>query len=68
MRHATHGMWSKWLTLVTQWARMGNHSCPGILELVMDWPEGKDFRMSPEEEVTHAEEVPLYSKLLEKDR
>jgi len=29
----------------------------------MDCPEGKDFEVSPEEEVTHAEESPLYNKL-----
>ncbi|PKU34173.1 hypothetical protein llap_15523 [Limosa lapponica baueri] len=29
----------------------------------MDWPEGKDFGMSPEEKVMHAEEAPLYNKL-----
>ncbi|XP_074424449.1 ribonuclease H-like [Larus michahellis] len=31
----------------------------------MDWPEGKDFGMSPEEEVTRAEEAPPYNKLPE---
>jgi len=31
----------------------------------MDWPEGKDCGASPEEEVTCAEEAPLYSKLPE---
>ena len=31
----------------------------------MDWPEGKDFGALPEEEVTHAEEAPLYNKLPE---
>jgi len=44
--------WSKWVALITQCARMGNPSCPGILEVIMDWPEGKDFGVSPEEEVT----------------
>ncbi|KAK4815664.1 hypothetical protein QYF61_005410 [Mycteria americana] len=34
----------------------------------MDWPEGKDFRISPEEEVTHAEEAPLYNKLPENEK
>jgi len=28
----------------------------------MDWPEGKDFGVSPEEEVTRAEEAPLYNR------
>jgi len=31
----------------------------------MDWPEGKDFGASPEEEVTRAEEAPLYYQLPE---
>jgi len=31
----------------------------------MDWPEGKDFGVSPEEEVTRAEEAPLYNQLPE---
>ena len=31
----------------------------------MDWPEGKDFGASPEEEVTRAEEAPLYNQLPE---
>lgn len=31
----------------------------------MNWPESEDFRILPEEEVTHAEEVPLYNKLPE---
>jgi len=31
----------------------------------MDWPEGKDFGAPPEEEVTRAEEAPLYNKLSE---
>jgi len=34
----------------------------------MDWPEGKDFRVSPEEEVTRAEEAPLYNKLSENEK
>ncbi|KAK4806933.1 hypothetical protein QYF61_027300 [Mycteria americana] len=63
--HATDATWSKWVALITQRARIGNPSCPGILEVIKDWPEGKDFRISPEEEVTHAEEAPLYNKLPE---
>jgi len=31
----------------------------------MDWPEGKDFGASSEEEVTRAEEAPLYNQLPE---
>ncbi|KAK4810463.1 hypothetical protein QYF61_004243 [Mycteria americana] len=34
----------------------------------MDWPEGKDFGISPEEEVTRAEEAPLYNKLPENEK
>ena len=40
--HATDATWSKWVTLITQRARMGNPSRPGILEIIMDWPEVKD--------------------------
>jgi len=47
---------------------MGNPSRPGILEVIMDWPEGKDFRTSPEEEVTCAEEASLYNKLPESEK
>jgi len=31
----------------------------------MDWPEGKVFGASPEQEVTRVEETPLYNKLPE---
>jgi len=34
----------------------------------MDWPEGKDFEALPEEEVTHAEEAPLYNQLPEDEK
>jgi len=47
---------------------MGNPSRPGILEVIMDWPEGKDFGASPEEEVTRAEEIPLYNQLPEDEK
>ncbi|KAK4825458.1 LOW QUALITY PROTEIN: hypothetical protein QYF61_027613 [Mycteria americana] len=63
-----HATWSKRVTLITQWARIGNPSQPGILEVIMDWPEGKDFGISPEEEVTHAEEAPSYHKLPENEK
>ncbi|KAK4811065.1 hypothetical protein QYF61_016351 [Mycteria americana] len=56
-------MWSKWVTLITQRAQIGNPNHPRILEVIMDWPEGKDLGISPEEEVTPAEEAPLYNKL-----
>ncbi|GAB0209276.1 hypothetical protein GRJ2_003393300 [Grus japonensis] len=48
--------------------RIGSPSCPGILEVITDWPEGKDFGMSPEEEVTRAEEAPPYNKLTEDEK
>jgi len=63
MNHAIDATWIKWLTLITQRTRMGNPSRPGILEVIMDWPEGKDFGVSPEEEVTRAEEASLYNQL-----
>ncbi|KAK4818957.1 hypothetical protein QYF61_022344 [Mycteria americana] len=66
--HATDATWSKWVALITQRARIGNPSRPGILEMIMDWPEGKDFRISHGEEVTHAEEAPLYNKLPENEK
>ncbi|KAK4819988.1 hypothetical protein QYF61_017367 [Mycteria americana] len=66
--HATDATWSKWVALVTQWARIGNPNRPGILEVIMDWPEGKDFGISPEEEVVQAEETPLYNKLPENEK
>ncbi|GAB0210341.1 hypothetical protein GRJ2_003499900 [Grus japonensis] len=40
----------------------------GILEVITDWPEGKDFGMLPEEEVTCAEEAPPYNKLTEDEK
>ena len=36
--------------------------------MITDWPEGKDFGISPEEEVTRAEEAPLYNKLPETEK
>ncbi|GAB0202801.1 hypothetical protein GRJ2_002745700 [Grus japonensis] len=66
--HATDATWSKWVALITQRARTGSPSRPGILEVITDWPEGKDFGMSPEEEVTHDEEAPPYNKLTEDEK
>ncbi|KAK4831281.1 hypothetical protein QYF61_016751 [Mycteria americana] len=65
---ATDATWSKWVALIIQWARIGNPDHPGTLEVIMDWPEGKDFGISPEEEVTRAEEAPLYNKLPENEK
>ena len=64
----TDATWSKWVALIIQQAQMGNPICLGILEVIMDWPEGKDFGVSPEEEVTRAEEAPLYNKLPENEK
>ncbi|KAK4810971.1 hypothetical protein QYF61_014443 [Mycteria americana] len=66
--HATDAMWSKWVALITQPTQIGNPNRPGILEVIMDWPEGKVFRISQEEEVTRAEEAPLYNKLPENEK
>uniref|UniRef100_A0A8B9ZLB8 Uncharacterized protein n=1 Tax=Anas platyrhynchos TaxID=8839 RepID=A0A8B9ZLB8_ANAPL len=62
--HATDATWSKWIALITQRARMGKPNRPGILEEIMDWPEGRDFGV-PTEEVTRAEEAPPYNELPE---
>ncbi|KAJ7399939.1 hypothetical protein BTVI_109886 [Pitangus sulphuratus] len=39
-----------------------------MLDRIMDWLEGKDFVMSPEEEGKHDEETPLYNKLPESEK
>ncbi|GAB0204243.1 receptor-type tyrosine-protein phosphatase delta [Grus japonensis] len=65
--HATDATWSKWVALITQRAQIGNPNHPGILEVITDWPEDKDFGMSPEE-VTRAEEAPPYNKLTEDEK
>ncbi|KAK4806899.1 hypothetical protein QYF61_012620 [Mycteria americana] len=57
--HATDATWSKWETPIAQGSWTGQ---------IMDWPEGKDFGISPEEEVTRAEEAPLYNKLPENEK
>jgi len=66
-QHATDATWSKWVMLITQRARMGNFDCLGILEVIMDWPEGQNFRVSPVD-MTSAEEAPLFNKLPEKKK
>ena len=50
------------IALTTQRAGIGNRSHSGILEVSVDWQEGKDLRMSPEEEEAFAEEAPPYKK------
>ena len=66
--HATDATWSKWIVLIMQRARMGNLSRPGILEVIMDWPEGKKFGTSPAEEVLRAKEAPPYNELPEDEK
>ncbi|RMB92849.1 hypothetical protein DUI87_30743 [Hirundo rustica rustica] len=60
MHHTTDTTWSKWIALITQSARIGNLNCPGILEIITNWPKGETFGLSSEEEeeeVTCDEEV-----------
>lgn len=38
-----------------------------MLELIMNWPEGTDCGISPEQEVTHAEDGPFYNELSESE-
>ena len=47
---------------------MGNLSSLGILEVIMDWLEGKKFGTSRGEEVSHAKEAPPYNKLPEYEK
>jgi len=68
MQYATDATWSKWIALITQQARMGNLSRPGILEAIMYWPEGKKFGMSSAEEVSQAKEAPPHSELPENEK
>ncbi|TRZ08647.1 hypothetical protein HGM15179_018460 [Zosterops borbonicus] len=64
--HATDATWSKWSALITQRASIRNPNCPGILEIITNWPEGENFGLADEEEqeqVTSAEEAPPYNQL-----
>lgn len=36
--------------------------------MIMDWSEGKNFRILAEEGMTHAKEPPLYNKLPENEK
>ena len=65
--HTTDATWSKWIALLTQRARMGSLSRPGILEVIMDWPKGKKFSTSPVEVVSHAKEAPPYNEVPENE-
>ena len=47
---------------------MGSLSRPGILEVIMDWPEGKKFGTSAAAEVLSAKEAPPYNELPENEK
>ncbi|XP_061853253.1 uncharacterized protein LOC133625540 [Colius striatus] len=66
--HATDATWSKWISLITQGACVRNSICPGILELITNWPECEDSEISPEKETTRAEEAPSYEELPEDEK
>ncbi|PKU43371.1 hypothetical protein llap_6341 [Limosa lapponica baueri] len=66
--HATDATWSKWVPLITQRARTGNPNRPGIVEVITNWPEGKDSGMPPEEVMTGAEEAPLYNQVSDDEK
>ncbi|RMC20718.1 hypothetical protein DUI87_01570 [Hirundo rustica rustica] len=64
--HTTDATWSKWIALITQHAHTGNPDGSGILEIITNWPEGENFGLTDEEEqeqVTRAEEAPVYNQL-----
>lgn len=42
---------------------MGLYGHPGILEVIIRQLKGKNFGISPEEEIMHAEEALLYNEL-----
>uniref|UniRef100_A0A8U7NWX1 ribonuclease H n=1 Tax=Corvus moneduloides TaxID=1196302 RepID=A0A8U7NWX1_CORMO len=65
--HATNATWSKWIALITQRARIGKLNRPGILEIITNWPEGENFGLADEEQVTRAEEAPPYNQLPSED-
>lgn len=46
--HVTDAAWSKGVAFITQQAWMGNPSCPGLVEIIMDCSEGKNFGLTPE--------------------
>ena len=66
--HATDATWSKGTALITQQARMGNLSHPGILEVITNCPEGKKFGTSTAEEMSCAKEAPPYNELSENEK
>ncbi|PKU35804.1 hypothetical protein llap_13891 [Limosa lapponica baueri] len=68
IHHATNATWTKQVTLITQRTRIGNPNHPGTVEVITNWPEGKDSRMPPEEVVTRAEEAPPYNELSDNEK
>uniref|UniRef100_A0A8U7M6V6 ribonuclease H n=1 Tax=Corvus moneduloides TaxID=1196302 RepID=A0A8U7M6V6_CORMO len=65
---ATDATGSKWIALITQHTCIGNPNHPGILEIIISWPEGESFGLTDEEEqVTRAEEAPPYNQLPSQD-
>ncbi|GAB0181129.1 hypothetical protein GRJ2_000578200 [Grus japonensis] len=66
--HATDATGSKRVAPMTQRAQIGTPNRPGILEAIADQPEGKDFGVSPEEEVARAKGAPPYNKLPENQK
>ncbi|PKU34777.1 thrombospondin-4- hypothetical protein [Limosa lapponica baueri] len=66
--HATDATWSKWVALITQRTRIGNSNRPGIIELITNWPKGKDSRIPPEEVVTRAVEAPPYNEFSDNEK
>lgn len=68
---ATDATQTSWITLITQWAWIRNPNCPGILEVIINWPKGKSVRLSSEEEeenVSCAEEAPPHNPLPENEK
>ncbi|KAK4828524.1 hypothetical protein QYF61_026946 [Mycteria americana] len=47
--------------------QLGKANCPGILEEIIDWPEGRDIGPLPEE-VARAQKAPPYNELSEDER
>ncbi|KAJ7409520.1 hypothetical protein WISP_113962 [Willisornis vidua] len=64
--HATDATWSKWIALIMQRVQIGSSNCPGVLEIITNWPEGGDFNLADEKEeesVSQAEEALPYNQL-----
>ena len=52
----------------SRWSHNGPEWETPVAQEFWKWSEGKDFGISPEEEVTCAEETPLYSQLPENEK